>query len=152
MHEILTSYLVTGKVPPCVKIVSHSETELSALPKVIKRRIKLELCYGNALRIATDYPNVEYVEGEILVNGIIPIVHAWNCVNGKHIDLTFELNGREINEPHYPIVQGTIGDLKKQGYKFNGVIDILTQWLNRPEQRERYKDSPLAKLNEMQRL
>lgn len=152
MHEILTSYLYTGKVPPRVKIVPHSETELSSLPKMVKRQIKLKQCCENALIIAVNYPNVEYVEGEILVNNIIPIIHAWNCVNGKHIDLTFELNERELNEPHYPIVQGTISNLKKQGYRFDGPMDTLTQWLNQPEQRERYKDSPLAKLKKMQSL
>lgn len=135
-----------------MQIVSHSETELSTLPKVIKGQIRLKQCYENALIIAINYPDVEYVEGEVLANSVVPIVHAWNCINGKHIDLTFELNGQELNDPHYPIVQGTISNLKKQGYRFDGPMDTLTQWLNQPEQRERYKDSPLAKLKKMQGL
>lgn len=130
----LTSYIYTGVMPDKAEVVSFKETGLK-LTKRFLNKIKIRQCYTNAFRVAFAYPQVEYVEGEVILPKVgIPIVHAWNCVDGKHFDLTFELHHpNSLSNEHYPSVRGTIKDLTLQGYDFQISADLFTQWLNRPE-------------------
>lgn len=88
--------------------------------------------------------DVEYVEGEIVSSWGIVMAHAWNCVDGKHVDLTFEFNDEidSLQFPHYAVVQGTIEKLQTQGYEIDLPKDLFTQWLNRPEQKKCFERSP----------
>lgn len=145
MYEMLTSYIYTGKIPPKVEVVSYLNIDLPL--KKYRKSIFLQRCYSNALKIALKFPEVEYVEGEILCGGIVPIIHAWNCYQGKHFDLTYEFNKNDsFLDPHYPSIQGTHQQLIEQGYKFDHYLDLFTQYLNRPETNAGNPESPWAKM------
>lgn len=64
--------------------------------KQIKQRVrpKQNECYCNAFHFCTQSGindhDIKYVEGYTTVSGI-PIEHAWNKVDDKYIDITFEL-------------------------------------------------------------
>lgn len=147
MCEMLTAYVYTGKIPPKVEVVSYRQIDLPL--KKYRKSIRPRRCYSNALKIALDFPGVQYVEGEILCRGVVPIIHAWNYYQGQYFDLTLEFNDNDsFPDPHYPSVQGTYQQLIDQGYKFDHYLDLFTQWLNRPETNAGNLESPWAKMKD----
>ena len=80
--------------------VSFSLTPLNAEEKIIVKtslsrcgkEIKKKLCFHNSqcLMIYDDTNKIKYIEGFAFLRAYIPILHGWNTINGKVIDITFE--------------------------------------------------------------
>ena len=90
-----------------VDIVSLSEVfspeEIKAIKKYV--RPKAKMCYKNAYMLCDYFDmeghDVKYVEGYLNMRGL-PIEHAFNCVDGKYVDITMELAlGKDMNEDSY---------------------------------------------------
>ncbi len=107
-----------------VDIVPLSEVFTEAEIKEIKRRIhpQPKCCYENAWKLCDRFEyegkhEIKYCEGYLNMKGI-PIDHAFNCVDGKYVDITIELAlGKEIEDTYV-----TIGE-----YSTDEVREILIQ-------------------------
>ena len=107
-----------------VDIVPLSEVFIEAEIKEIKRRIhpQPKCCYENAWKLCDRFEyegkhEIKYCEGYLNMKGI-PIDHAFNCVDGKYVDITIELAlGKEIEDTYV-----TIGE-----YSTDEVREILIQ-------------------------
>ena len=129
LGKYTTAYRLTGFVPPRVEIVPMCEVGLD-LGEIVSM-FEPRACYVNAYLLAQFIPEAEYVEGEVLIFGAVPLIHAWNCFQGKHFDVTYELfSTTGAQDPHFPLVQGLLQILEQQGYRLNYHIDLVTQWLN----------------------
>ncbi|GEM_PF-5887376 len=123
-----TAYKLTGIIPPRVEIVSMLEVGIDLVDLDVFRP---KACFSNAYLLSLLVPGAEYVEGEVLFNGL-SIIHAWNYFQEKHFDITYELfSPTEVKAPHFVFVQGLTSDLEEQGYKLNHHIDLFTQKLNK---------------------
>jgi len=88
-----------------VDIVPLSEVFTTEEIKEIKRRIqpKPKMCYENAYKLCDRFAydhnhDIKYCEGYLNMKGF-PIDHAFNCVDGKYVDITIELAlGRNVAE------------------------------------------------------
>lgn len=85
--------LQSANIRPSAEVKDLNLKRIKAKPKE---------CYMNALAVCLENPHIEYVEGFIEVHGV-PIEHAWNCLNGKHFDLTSEALG-QLDCPHQSIM------------------------------------------------
>lgn len=106
-----------------VDVVPLSEVftpeEIEEIKKIV--RPKPKMCYENAWKLCDrlGYGNhdIKYCEGYLNMRGF-PIEHAFNCVDGKYVDITIELAlGREIEDTYV-----TIGE-----YNDDEVREILLQ-------------------------
>jgi hypothetical protein len=154
MNDLSSYYIYLNERVDSVSITSFKKIKLitnELLTNELLMSMYPNHCFSNAYLISKIYPEVEYVEGEVLFSDLpIPIIHAWNKINNKHFDLTYELFKNE-ERSYYPVVSGTVTALIEQGYKLNYYIDLYTQFLNKPETKERIKntkDSIYAKLRE----
>jgi hypothetical protein len=125
-----------GEIPLDVQIIISSN-----LPIKIDKRIKInqKQCYDNAIKICKKYPEIEYVEGEVLLGEPISgltINHAWNSYKDLHFDMTFEKYKINVLS-YFPIVKGTLYSLTLEGYKFDSYMDLFTQYINKPENKSR---------------
>lgn len=89
----------------------------------MKRMVVKKECFKNAYNIAECFSTpdnpIKYVEGRVLVGGILPIEHAWNKVGGKFFDATFELAlGYDVTKESYAMLQE---------YKVSKVKEVLLQ-------------------------
>ena len=87
-----------------VEVVPISEVftqeEIDIIKKILKPQPKE--CYRNATLLTQYFDNhtIEYVEG--YSNSIWPIEHAFNKVDGKYIDITYELAlGLDVTQEEY---------------------------------------------------
>jgi hypothetical protein len=107
-----------------VDIVPLSEVFTEEEIKEIKRRIhpQPKCCYENAWKLCDrfeyeDKHEIKYCEGYLNMKGL-PIEHAFNCVDGKYVDITVELAlNRPIEDTYI-----TIGE-----YSTDEVREILIQ-------------------------
>lgn len=96
--------------------------------------INLKACFRNAQMISEIY-ECEYVEGEVVLmhpETPISIIHAWNCAGGKYFDVTWTKYPClwDAGLIYFPVVQGYIDELISDGYKFDSVMDLTTQFWN----------------------
>ena len=76
----------------CVKLSDiFTNDEIRTIKMAVKPKKKE--CYRNAhLLTALFHDRVQYVEGQVaILNGAFSVEHAWNKVDDKYVDLTFEL-------------------------------------------------------------
>jgi hypothetical protein len=67
---------------------------------------RLKECYANSLHIMNEQNEIGYCEGWMISSNIpIPIEHAWNIKDGKVLDFTSTLWGRDDEERLYFGVQ-----------------------------------------------
>lgn len=57
--------------------------------KYIKKYCYPKNCWNNSAKLTQKFPETQYCEGWILVQGI-PIEHAWNRINGRYFDPTIK--------------------------------------------------------------
>ena len=92
---------------------------------------KVKECFTNSQKIATSNDKILYVEGFALPENLIPVLHSWNLINGKVIDLTWCNDGDLIDksESHWKKRKDNIilGDFKGEYF---GVI-IPTKLVNK---------------------
>ena len=80
-----------------IEITSVRELFTEEEVKIMTRTVKAKECYKNAFNIAkilsTNNREVRYIEGVAFLSdfGGFPIEHAFNSVDGKYFDATFEL-------------------------------------------------------------
>ena len=80
-----------------IEITSVRELFTEEEVKIMTQTVKAKECYKNAFRIAeilsTDTREVRYIEGVAFLSdfGGVPIEHAFNSVDGKYFDATYEL-------------------------------------------------------------
>ena len=82
-----------------------SEEEIAYMRTLIAKKE----CYKNAAQIAIYLSNpdrnIEYVEGRAMVAGF-PVEHAWNKVDDKYFDATFELLlGYDVTKETYALLR-----------------------------------------------
>lgn len=53
--------------------------------------IEKQRCFENAMKVCALYGGY-IVAGQVVIFGLIPIDHYWNCILGKHYDFTFAMN------------------------------------------------------------
>lgn len=78
-----------------------NEEEIEQIKRSVNPQPKC--CYENAYKLADRIHdrNITYVEGYLNMKGL-PIEHAFNCVDGKYVDITIELGlGRNVKEDTY---------------------------------------------------
>lgn len=88
------------KVQCCLLTEVFTAEEIQLIKKVV--RPKPKQCYKNAAKLVELFPNkVKYVEGKVMK--WFPMEHAFNLVDGKYVDLTFELvlKDKEVPELEY---------------------------------------------------
>lgn len=76
----------------CVRLSEvFTKEEICTIKMVVKPKKKE--CYRTAHLLTALFPDrVQYVEGQVAIfNGAFGIEHAWNKVDGKYVDVTFEL-------------------------------------------------------------
>ena len=76
----------------CVKLSDiFTNDEVRTIKMVVNPKKKE--CYRNAHLLTALFPDrAQYVEGQVAIfNGAFGVEHAWNKVDGKYIDLTFEI-------------------------------------------------------------
>ena len=76
----------------CVKLSDiFTNDEICTIKMAVKPKKKE--CYRNAHLLTALFPDrVQYVEGQVTIfNGAFGVEHAWNKVDDKYVDLTFEL-------------------------------------------------------------
>ena len=139
MNDLSTYYIYLNERVDAVSITSFKY--IDCITNELLSSIYPNHCFSNAYLISSIHPKIEYVEGEVLFSDLpVPIIHAWNKINDKYFDLTYELfNNKE--RTYYPIVSGTTRELMREGYKLNYHIDLYTQFLNKPETKERIKNT-----------
>ena len=101
-----------------VEVVPISEVftqeEIDIIKKILKPQPKE--CYRNATLLTHYFDNhtIEYVEG--YSNSIWPIEHAFNKVDGKYIDITYELAiGLDVTQEEYASIL-EVSELEIWGY------------------------------------
>lgn len=107
-----------------VDVVPLSEVFSDDEIKEIKKRIhpQPKCCYENAWKLCDRFEyegkhEIKYCEGYLNMKGL-PIEHAFNCVDGKYVDITVELAlNRKIEDTYV-----TIGE-----YSTEQVREILIQ-------------------------
>lgn len=107
-----------------VDVVPLSEVFTEDEIKEIKKRIhpQPKCCYENAWKLCDRFEyegkhEIKYCEGYLNMKGL-PIEHAFNCVDGKYVDITIELAlGKKIEDTYV-----TIGE-----YTTDEVRDVLIQ-------------------------
>ena len=107
-----------------VDVVPLSEVFTDDEIKEIKKRIhpQPKCCYENAWKLCDRFEyegkhEIKYCEGYLNMKGL-PIEHAFNCVDGKYVDITVELAlNRKIEDTYI-----TIGE-----YSTEQVREILIQ-------------------------
>ena len=107
-----------------VDVVPLSEVFSDDEIKEIKKRIhpQPKCCYENAWKLCDRFEyegkhKIKYCEGYLNMKGL-PIEHAFNCVDGKYVDITIELALNKKIEDTYV----TIGE-----YSTEQVREILIQ-------------------------
>lgn len=78
-----------------------SNEEIDRIKKYINPQPKC--CYENAYKLSDRFydRDIKYVEGYLNMKGL-PIEHAFNCVDGKYVDITIELAlDRDVKEDTY---------------------------------------------------
>lgn len=84
---------------------------------------KVKECFANSQKFATSNDKILYVEGFAKPENLIPVLHSWNIINGKVIDLTWCDDGDLIDksESHWKKRKDNIilGDFKGEYF---GVI------------------------------
>jgi len=93
-----------------VDVVPLSEVFSEEEIKEIKKRVRPvpKSCYENAWKLCDRFEyegkhEIKYCEGYLNYKGL-PIEHAFNCVDGKYVDITVELAlGREIEDTYVVI-------------------------------------------------
>lgn len=100
--------------------VIKTKLAIGQFSKALKNKIESDQCYQNSLYVISAYPyaDIEYVEGVVNTpNG--DILHVWNCYEGKYFDTTWECHlPKLIDCPRKILIQGTLQDLRQQGYSF----------------------------------
>ncbi len=98
-----------------VKVLSYTclSLEFQQFARRIRRRLYRHECIDNAVLISQEWHECEIVVGEFLVDG--PLVHCWNRVGGRDIDLTSELvNGRSpASRTYFEVFSGTLDELSE---------------------------------------
>lgn len=133
-----TIYRILGEELAECEVVGLDELGI----EINRKLIYPQRCFNNALALVQTISGCEYVEGEVVVevkNQKFPIVHAWNYCQGKYFDATFALCNSGIKANYFPVVRGSVSEILEQGYNFNH-IDLVTQYMNRPENRRKYYD------------
>jgi hypothetical protein len=104
------------------------------LPKVLKGAMKQKShCYLNTLKLINHYyyaANIEYVEGFIISKADNKTeLHVWQKYDGKYFDITLE--NSQHRDPkdysYYPLVEGTVDNLRAQGYTLGECWMPLTE-------------------------
>jgi hypothetical protein len=115
-----------------VKIVKFRTAFGVLLPKILKGAVVSSHCYHNTLRLINHYyaAGIEYVEG-LLVSKLDgkSVTHVWQKHEGRYFDITIE-NSRHFEPKHYdyyPLIEGTVEDLKASGYVFGDYWIPLTE-------------------------
>ena len=78
-----------------------NEEEIEMIKKYV--RPKPKCCYENSYKLADLLYNhdIKYVEGYLNMKGL-PIEHAYNCIDGKYVDITIEIAlGKNVKEDTY---------------------------------------------------
>lgn len=73
------------QISPAHEVLGLSEKEVK---DYLKRFCTQKQCYSNSTRIMDINPNIEYVEGTLMMMGAIPIDHAWNKLGDQYFDVT----------------------------------------------------------------
>lgn len=82
--------------------------ELEKIRTVIKPEPKH--CYKNALLLCLlDRERIRYVEGYGLACGVLPAEHAFNVVDGKYVDITWELacEGAVVGNEYIALIEAS---------------------------------------------
>ena len=87
--------------------VRELQAELGITAAWTKKHCKLKACYQNATRVCDLHPDVRYVEGILLVHGMVPTEHAWNSYQGVYFDVTDEFLLGNRRDPHYEQISYT---------------------------------------------
>lgn len=110
-----------------VKPVHTNKIENPQVKKINEKYPPLpKACYLNASHLALNVPGCIYVEGIVSFNGI-PIDHAWNKINGKYFDSTYDiaLEGHTPFDEYLAIIELDKDELKKyqkQGSEYESLI------------------------------
>lgn len=127
-EDSLYSYFLNEKLT-CKDITSFSEINLNI--KNISYLFKEKECYKNSLIICNLFPEVLYVEGQVIFEDFpIGIEHAWNKYNDLYFDVTYQLFCDKPRK-YYPIVEGSTKELKEEGYIFNSSKTLSVQFLHK---------------------
>jgi hypothetical protein len=105
-------------------IARWADTRLPALGFTRRRwstrRIRNDECFYNAYDVAKHYEGARlwYVEGFVVFDDGV-VEHAWNALDGRHFDLTWEYHRPEfLRAPRYALLSGTPTELDARGYVF----------------------------------
>jgi len=106
---------------------------------LMKSLVITKECYRNAYLISMCFPNVSYVEGRVLC--VIPIDHAFNCIDGKFFDATLELVvGDDVTKMEYAyLAKYDLGDIEpivlERGYYGEIYKDSIIKEIKSKEQK-----------------
>ncbi len=87
-------------------------------------------CYQTAFN-CSQRTKIDYVEGYVLVAGIIPTEHAWNHYNGLYFDLTQEILWKEEKiefSDYVKILTLNANDAAKYTYKNKVYGNLIASW------------------------
>jgi hypothetical protein len=104
----------------------------------MQKMTTLNNCYGNArafkkLLESERALKIKYVKGYLY--GAVPLLHAFNKVNEKYVDITLEfavqtLDPTPASETHYSVIELTAQELVDCVQKYGGITeDIQTRYI-----------------------
>jgi hypothetical protein len=68
----------------------------------LRMKPEIKQCYYNSQMFAMGDDSVHYYEGFCYDEGLVPLEHAWNVVNGEVVDLTLDVVDRKFKEKRKP--------------------------------------------------
>ena len=103
-----------------VDVVPLTEVFTDEEIREIKKRVRpqAKCCYENAWKLCDRFEyehkhDIKYCEGYLNLSGL-PIEHAFNCVDGKYVDITVELAlNKPISDSYVVIGEYETDDVRK---------------------------------------
>lgn len=98
----------------------------------IKKIVKLKGCYSNSCKLIENLSGIDimYVEGYMFT--LFPIIHAFNKIGDKYIDITREFAFKNDDlfskDEHYSIIELNRSDMYKYMAKCNTYGEFMIQY------------------------
>ena len=92
----------------------------------VKKHVKVKSCFENAARVLELDPEVKYIQGIVMImDGKLPIDHAWNSYKGKYFDVT-KTHWKMTADNYYKLVELDYKELWEILQKIGSYDDVIS--------------------------